>query len=234
MRLRLLAYSIYCGVKCIWVPAGQLQPSWQWLSHVWVAWGVEQLSGHELLHSKNSMLYGHSLSVEANTLISLYQWLVQNMGHNSTAADVCTSGPEHSNKLGIRLVIFRYWWHPYSRNLHSSIVGARHLHVHTLWRTLRWFCRGQSQSCLQSCTYQPYKLYWRTPHPDGFDNCWMEHWRRSGHRFAEKRKPQISQSVIKIQCWVIYWSICDFVFAHKPFPTLRMHIQMKCRPVWAG
>lgn len=56
------------------IPAGQLQPSWQWLSHVWLAWGVEQLSGHELLHSKNTMLYGHFLSVDKSFSMSIKEF----------------------------------------------------------------------------------------------------------------------------------------------------------------
>lgn len=56
------------------IPAGQLQPSWQWLSHVWLAWGVEQLSGHELLHSRNTMLYGHFLSVDKSFSMSIKEF----------------------------------------------------------------------------------------------------------------------------------------------------------------
>lgn len=63
-----MAYTVKCNV--VWVPAGQLQPSWQWVSQVSLAWGVEQLSGHELLHSKKSMLYGQSLSVKTNTSVT--------------------------------------------------------------------------------------------------------------------------------------------------------------------
>lgn len=68
--------SIRCkhwSVKCVWVPAGHWQPSLSWLLHVWLAWGVEQLSGHELLDSMWTMLYRHGLSVETNTLILMYQ-----------------------------------------------------------------------------------------------------------------------------------------------------------------
>lgn len=150
------------SVKCVWIPAGQLQPSWQWLSHVWLVWGLEQLSGHVLAHSKNSMLYGHFLSVETNNLnvaipVTIKQFC-KTWGTIHSTTYACNAGPNIQMS-------------PYSKKLHSSIAVVCHLHGHTVWKTRRWFCRGQSQFCFQGCTYQPYRLYWRIPYPDDLDNC---------------------------------------------------------------
>lgn len=78
--------------------------------------------------------------------------------------------------------------HPYSKNRYSSTVRACHLHAHTAWRTLRLFCREQSQCYSLSCMYQPCRLRWRIAHSQGLGSCWMDHWRRSGHRNPVKRK----------------------------------------------
>lgn len=117
-----------CSVKCVWIPSGQLQPSLQWLSHVWLAWRLEQLLGQALLHSEKSMLYGHFLSVGTNNLMSLYQWQ-----SNNSAKPVIQG---HNIKMN-----------PHSKRFHSSTVGPCYLRGHTVWRTLRWFGRGRSHCC---------------------------------------------------------------------------------------
>lgn len=56
-------YGSVCVCVCAHAPAGQLHPSWQWSSHVWLAEGLEHVSGQELMHSLNSMLREQFLSV---------------------------------------------------------------------------------------------------------------------------------------------------------------------------
>lgn len=78
--------------------------------------------------------------------------------------------------------------HSYSKRSRFSTAGVCHLHGHTLWRTRKWFCRRLFGCCFQRYTYQPYRLWWRTLHPEGFGSCWMEHWRKSGHRISTEKK----------------------------------------------
>lgn len=62
-----------CAIVCIFVgfsvvPVGQKHPSIQWLSQVWLASGLEQVSAQGLPHSLYSILSGHDFPVNTSVV----------------------------------------------------------------------------------------------------------------------------------------------------------------------